>query len=73
MSEKRHYISYLLRLWQAEQGGELIWRASLESPHSGAHRSFVSLDRLWAFLKEEIGHIAQERSALDDQDGGGEA
>ena len=31
MSEKRRRLSYMLRLWQAESEGTLVWRASLES------------------------------------------
>jgi 3-hydroxyisobutyrate dehydrogenase/glyoxylate/succinic semialdehyde reductase len=45
------YISYLLRLWQ-ESGkeGELIWRASLESPHTGKQFGFANLEQLFEFL-----------------------
>jgi hypothetical protein len=54
MSEKpRRYLSYLLRLWQASSGGELVWRASLEDPHSGERRGFACLAELVAFLEEE--------------------
>ena len=32
MSEKQPcHISYLLRLWQTQHGGALVWRASLQS------------------------------------------
>jgi len=42
MSEKpRRYLSYLLRLWQASSGGELVWRASLEDPHPGDRRILI--------------------------------
>ena len=59
MSEKpRRYLSYLLRLWQASSGGELVWRASLEDPHTGERRGFASLAELIACLEEEMrGHI----------------
>jgi hypothetical protein len=54
MSEKpRRYLAYLLRLWQASRGGELVWRASLEDPHAGGRRGFASLAELIAFLEEE--------------------
>ena len=54
MSEKpRRYLSYLLRLWQASSGGGLVWRASLENPHTGERRSFACLAELVAFLEEE--------------------
>ncbi len=55
MSEKpRRYLSYLLRLWQASSGGELVWRASLEDPHTGEWRGFACLAELIAFLEEKM-------------------
>ena len=55
MSEKpRRYLSYLLRLWQASSGGELVWRASLEDPHTGERRGFACLAELIACLEEEM-------------------
>jgi hypothetical protein len=55
MSEKpRRYLSYLLRLWQASSGGELVWRASLEDPHTGERRGFACLAELIAYLEGEM-------------------
>jgi hypothetical protein len=55
MSEKpRRYLSYLLRLWQASSGGEMVWRASLEDPHTGERRGFASLANLVSFLEGEM-------------------
>jgi hypothetical protein len=55
MSEKpRRYLAYLLRLWQASSGGELVWRASLESPHTGERRGFACLAKLVSFLEGEM-------------------
>ena len=51
--ERRRSISYLLRLWQAEREGALVWRASLESAHTGERRGFASLAALYAFLQQE--------------------
>ncbi len=51
-TESRRYLAYMLRLWQAGSGGEPVWRASLESPHTGERHNFASLDLLFAFLKE---------------------
>jgi hypothetical protein len=73
MSEKpRRYLSYLLRLWQASSGGELVWRASLEDPHTGARRGFACLAELIAYLEGEMrdhpqmrGDQAQSRGAKD--------
>ena len=51
--ERRRYVSYLLRLWQAQDEGELAWRASLESAHTGERLGFASLADLFAFLDRE--------------------
>jgi hypothetical protein len=55
MSEKpRRYLSYLLRLWQASSSGELVWRVSLEDPHTGERRGFACLAKLVSFLEGEM-------------------
>jgi hypothetical protein len=51
--QQRHYISYLLRLWQVCSGGRLIWRASLERADTRERRGFTSLDNLFEFLREQ--------------------
>lgn len=54
MGEKqRRYVSYLLRLWQTQSDGELVWRASLEDSHTGKRRGFASLADLFAYLEQE--------------------
>jgi hypothetical protein len=50
--ERRDYLSYLLRLWRVGKE-QAVWRASLESPHSGERIGFASLDELFAFLREQ--------------------
>lgn len=47
------YRSYLLRLWQ-EEGGQQLWRASLQSTETGERRGFASLDALFGFLREQV-------------------
>jgi hypothetical protein len=61
MTQRRRYLSYLLRLWQ-ESGGASdlpgkapVWRASLESPQSDECQGFASLNELVAFLREQTG------------------
>ena len=67
MSEKpRRYLSYLVRLWQASSGGELVWRASLEDPHTGERRGFACLEALFAFLRQQTGTVPDS----DDDRGG---
>ena len=70
--EQRRYISYLLRLWQVSSDGELVWRASLESPHTGERRGFANLADLFTFLEEETSHVAWGQTAPNaDEKGGG--
>ena len=53
MSEpERRYISYLLRLWQIESQGQLVWQASLEDSRTGQRQGFASVDALLAFLRQ---------------------
>jgi hypothetical protein len=47
------YLTYLLRLWQVNDQGKPVWRASLESPHTGERVGFGSLEALFAFLVEK--------------------
>jgi hypothetical protein len=55
VSDKRRcYLSYLLRLWRIESVGEPLWRASLESAHTGKRVGFASLDALFSYLRQEV-------------------
>jgi hypothetical protein len=47
----RRYESYLLRLWESDEAGQLIWRASLESTDTGERHGFADLDGLFAYLE----------------------
>ena len=47
----RRYEAYLLRVWESDQAGQLIWRASLESSDTGERRGFADLDSLFAYLQ----------------------
>ncbi len=49
------YHAYLLRLWRTQCQGQPQWRASLESPHTGEHQSFASLEQCFAYLSERFG------------------
>jgi Rps23 Pro-64 3,4-dihydroxylase Tpa1-like proline 4-hydroxylase len=59
--EQRRYVSYLLRLWQTERGGALVWRASLENAHTGERRGFASVADLVAFLEQETAPVDEEQ------------
>jgi hypothetical protein len=49
------YLAYLVRLWQVQDQGEFVWRASLEDAHTGERHGFASLEALVAFLVAETG------------------
>ena len=50
---QRRYRAFLLRLWQERSGGQWVWRASLEDPHSHTRKGFPDIARLTAYLKEQ--------------------
>jgi hypothetical protein len=58
-SERRRYISYLLRLWQVRVGGQLVWRTSLENAQTSERRGFANLADLVAFLEGKMGEAAR--------------
>jgi hypothetical protein len=49
-----NYQAYLLRLWQAGDGDQPQWRASLEDPRNGEVRGFSSLEEMFAFIWEMV-------------------
>lgn len=54
------YQTYLLRCWQERSQQEeevvVVWRFSLENPHTGRRRGFASLEALLASLRTELGN-----------------
>ena len=50
VGERSGYLAYLLRMWRVEAEDGPVWRASLESPHTGERAGFASLEALFAFL-----------------------
>ncbi len=50
--ERPDSLAYLLRLWP-EDGGQGVWRASLESVDSHERRGFATLDELLDFLRRQ--------------------
>jgi hypothetical protein len=55
ITEQQRYLAYMLRLWQVSSDRDPILRASVESPHTGERHGFANLERLFAFLAEQIG------------------
>jgi hypothetical protein len=72
MGIEQRYISYLLRLWQTKNRGELIWRASLESPHTDECKSFANLTDLFTFLEQKTGHRIRGQTIPNADEKGGD-
>ena len=47
------YFAYLVRLWQVQDRGVFVWRASLEDAHTGERHGFSDVKSLFAFLTEQ--------------------
>jgi hypothetical protein len=52
------YHSYLLRLWQESGGKKSSWRFVLVNLVKDEERGFASLERLAAFLKEQMDELS---------------
>jgi hypothetical protein len=66
--ERRRYVSYLLRLWQTQREGVLVWHASLESPTTGQRLGFASLAELCAFLEQETAQVNEGEPRIPTRD-----
>jgi hypothetical protein len=55
----------MLRLWQVCEGGQLIWRASLDNPHTGERRGFADPRALFAFLEEQMRGLDRQEQPQD--------
>ena len=62
---RQQYLSYLLRLWQTDDGKTQVWRASLDSPGTRARQGFASLEELFSFLEDQTG--SQSERDLSDK------
>jgi hypothetical protein len=71
--ERPEYLSYLLRLWRVSGEDKAVWRASLESPHTGERRGFGDLAGLFTFLEKETSRIARGQTAPNAEVKGGDA
>ena len=69
--EREGYRAYLLRLWRVKTESELVWRASLEDPHTGERTGFASLDDLFSFLRKQAAAVPDPR--VNDSERGGVA
>ncbi|MFB0535714.1 MAG: hypothetical protein ACETWR_12120 [Anaerolineae bacterium] len=65
-TEQPAYLAYLLRLWQVNDDGKPVWRASVENSHTGERHGFANLDLLFAFLEEKTVELAQRQEQAKD-------
>ena len=56
-SERQGYQAYLVRLWRVRSSGKWVWRATLESPHTGERQVFADLAGLFAYLERQTGGL----------------
>lgn len=56
--ESPSYLSYLIRLRRVDNGGQPLWRISLEAPGAGERRNFAELEELVAFLRLRMTPVA---------------
>ena len=64
-AHKRHALSYILRMWQIDNGKRAVWRASLQDVHTGERRGFAGLDDAHRFLCAQTGDAIQAHPATD--------
>jgi hypothetical protein len=55
MGEQTGYLAYMLRMWRVEAEDGPVWRASLESPHTGERVGFRNREAMLAFLVDKTG------------------
>ena len=60
--EKGTYRSYLLRLWQVKQNGDIGWRASLEEAGTNQQHAFADLEDLFRYLVTETAVTHNEQN-----------
>jgi hypothetical protein len=65
--KSQQYRSYLLRIWQADDEDEPVWRAQIECPSTGERRGFACLQDLYRFLDEQTaaGSVRDDRVCGD--------
>ena len=52
VGKQTDYFSYLLRLWR-DSDDTALWRASLQSPHTGERIHFASFEELLEYLRRQ--------------------
>jgi hypothetical protein len=63
--ERQGYQAYLVRLWRVRSSGKWLWRAALESPHTGERQAFGDLAGLFAYLERQTSGLDLTERAED--------
>lgn len=63
--QNRRYLAYLLRMWQTQYDGQLVWWASIESPQTGERMGFSSPAAMYDYLKEKMEEVSQDSQPED--------
>ena len=69
--KERRYIAYLVRLWQIEREGQLVWQASLEDSRTGKRQGFSSVEALFDFVRRQMDSTPASRGDKDETDESG--
>ena len=69
-ANQKKYQAFLLRLWQANQNGDRVWRASLEDTRTGERRGFASPEALMEVLLDQTRKKDEEQGAPTKHQGG---
>ena len=64
---RKHYLSFILRLWRAGNDGKPVWRASLKDPLTRECLGFASLKEMFAYLEAQIEEADQSGEASSDE------
>jgi len=69
-AQRLRYMAFLLRLWQEESDGRVVWRASLEEAGSHLRHSFSGLRPLTTFLDAKMSGPEEGSSEGGDESAG---
>lgn len=58
-----HYQAYMLRCWaepSAQPDHPMIWRFSIQDPHTGERRGFATFESLMEFLRQKLQDVLRD-------------
>lgn len=59
-NETYKYHAFLVRLWQINQGGKLVWRVTIENPHTKEIIGFETAQDFTEYLDQLLGFEGRE-------------